>query len=113
MTGKKKRSSAPLPPPSSSEPEPTSSSSSSSSPLSNECNRVFGILHIGTYSEALEAAKSLVSRHPDSALANALIALVYKDIVAGELSLSLSLKSAHFLSLSLKVIVFGCFGHEA
>uniref|UniRef100_A0A7N2LMK6 C2H2-type domain-containing protein n=1 Tax=Quercus lobata TaxID=97700 RepID=A0A7N2LMK6_QUELO len=80
MTGKKKRSSAPQPPPSSSEPEPTSSSSSSSSPLSNECNRVFGILHNGTYSEALEAAKSLVTRHPDSALANALIALVHKDI---------------------------------
>ena len=115
MTGKKKHSSAPLPPPSSSEPASSLSSSSSFSPLSNECNRVFGILHNGTYSKALEAAKSLVSRHPDSALANALIALVYKDIAAGELNLSFSLSNrhTHSLSLSLKVTVFGCFGHEA
>ena len=115
MTGKKKRSSAPLPPPSSSEPASSLSSFSSSSPLSNECNRVFGILHNGTYSKALEAAKSLVSCHPDSALANALITLVYKDIAASELSLSLSLSNRHTfsLSLSLKVTVFGCFGHEA
>ena len=96
MTGKKKRSSAPLPPPSSS--EPTSSSSSSSSPLSNECNQVFGILHNGTYSNALEAAKSLVSRHPDSALANALIALVHKDIAISISDTSSVIRQEHIVS---------------
>ena len=108
MTGKKKRSSAPLPSAASSEPTSSLSFSSSSSPLSNECNWVFGILHKGTYSKALEAAKSLVSCHPDSALANALITLVYKDIAASELSLSLSLSqtSTLFLSLSLSKLQY-------
>ena len=69
MAGKKKRSFAPLPPPSSSEPATSSSS------LSIECNQVFGILFNRNYNKTLEAAKSLVSRHPDSALTDALIAL--------------------------------------
>nr|POF06610.1 hypothetical protein CFP56_17340 [Quercus suber] len=86
MTGKKKRSSAPLPPP------------SSSSPLSNECNRVFGILHNGNYGKALEAAKSLVSRHPDSALANALIALVHKDIAISISDTSSVIRHEHIAS---------------
>ncbi|KAL0010204.1 hypothetical protein SO802_005312 [Lithocarpus litseifolius] len=77
MTGKKKR---------------------SSSSLSNQCNRVFGILHNGTYSKALEAAKSLVPRHPDSALANALITLIHKDIAISISDTSSVIRHEHIAS---------------
>ncbi|GMY34509.1 hypothetical protein FCV25MIE_29751 [Fagus crenata] len=72
MTGKK----AARPSPSSSS---SSSSPTSSSPIttSKECNRALQFLQNGNHSEALKLARSIVSRHPDSAPAHSTLAAIH------------------------------------
>ena len=90
-------------------------SSSSSSSLYDESGRVVEFLAANNFMKALEVAKSLVSGHPDSALANALTALTLmkislrdsdvvrrREYIASALGFS---KTA--LALSPKSIAFG------
>uniref|UniRef100_A0A2N9EWE1 C2H2-type domain-containing protein n=1 Tax=Fagus sylvatica TaxID=28930 RepID=A0A2N9EWE1_FAGSY len=58
---------------------PSSSSPTSSSPITTtkECNRALQFLQNGNHSEALKLARSIVSRHPDSAPAHSTLAAIH------------------------------------